>query len=225
MSSAIDVMVGSALTASSFDSTSAGCSGGRCKVTAVANDGSGQSSNDGTFWQSASDPTCANQWVQALFTRPATIQNFSIEYDNLGPFFDAQNKYFQLLLNPTSSNPIDASPFINCANSNVNNSGETSVMTSCTINPPQANVEGVKYTWGLSLHNETCQMNVDEIVMFGVPGSTDVSSGSSISGGAIAGIVIASLVLATGGVLYAIRQRNLKIRERTGRLFEFSTTD
>ncbi|KAJ3062771.1 hypothetical protein HDU98_001381, partial [Podochytrium sp. JEL0797] len=50
---ALDIMVGSALTASSYDSTSPECVGGKCKVGQVSNDGAGFETADKTFWQSA----------------------------------------------------------------------------------------------------------------------------------------------------------------------------
>ncbi|KAJ3073448.1 hypothetical protein HDU98_001498 [Podochytrium sp. JEL0797] len=215
----IDLFVGSTLTASSYDNGSMNpeCVGGRCKVGQISNDGAGQVTDDTTFWQSAADPSCANQWIQSVFTQTSTVQNVTVEYDSLGPFFDDNNQNFQLVLNPTSSNPIDATSFLSCSTAAMANSGKSSRVTDCVMNPPQTNVDSVKLTWGLKKFNGTCQMNVDEIIMFGLPGATNTSS--LLSSGAIAAISIASVVVVALGVLFGLRQRNLRLknRERTGR--------
>ncbi|KAI8619129.1 hypothetical protein BC830DRAFT_824484 [Chytriomyces sp. MP71] len=240
----VDVFVGSSLTASSYDSTSSGCAGGRCKVNQVSNDGSGQTSDDETFWQSSPDATCSDQWIQSQFASPVSLLNLTIEYDSLGWIFGAQNSYFQILLNPGTPQQSDATLITTCTSTNVTNTGTTNRLDTCTFNTPPTNVGGMRITWGLSKYNGTCQMNVDEIIAFGTPSSTTTtptpagnsgnggsggspappttnpvdSSNNALSGGAIAAIVVAVIVVVGAAVLYGVRHKNLKRRERSGRM-------
>ncbi|KAI9348523.1 hypothetical protein BDR26DRAFT_853401 [Obelidium mucronatum] len=141
------------LSAASFDNSSAECKGGKCKVFAIANDGVGQSADDRTFYQSASDSSCANQWVQADFEVPATmIENFTIQYDTFGWTFQGSKNYFQVLLNPNSSSPIDFSSSTSCVISNVTNTNIVSRLDTCTFSKqPTTAVNGVRFTWGLEM--------------------------------------------------------------------------
>ncbi|KAJ3018831.1 UNVERIFIED_CONTAM: hypothetical protein HDU68_010969 [Siphonaria sp. JEL0065] len=215
MAAVTNLISESNLTSSSYDSTSTECNGGRCKVNQIANDNAGHTDEDRTFWQSAADPSCSNQWIQSIFEETSTVNNFTIEYDSFGAVFNAQNPYFQVLLNPTSSSPIDVSSAVTCKTETVANSGAASRVDDCVFKTPQTNVDGVKFTWGLTKYNGTCQMNVDEIIMFGTPGAT---KSSGLSAGAIAGITIGVVAVVVFGVFYGIRQQNIKRRERTGRV-------
>ncbi|KAI8617395.1 hypothetical protein BC830DRAFT_1113634 [Chytriomyces sp. MP71] len=237
----VDIFVGSTLTASSYDSTSLGCGGGRCKVNQVSNDGSGATSEDRTFWQSSPDATCSDQWIQSQFASPVSLLNLTIEYDSLGWSFGAQNSHFQVLLNPGTPQQSDATSITACTSANVTNTGTTNRLDTCTFDKPPTNVGGMRITWGLSKYNGTCQMNVDEIIAFGIPSSaTDTpstggksgnsgspappssnpvdSASNGLSGGAIAGIIVAAIVVLGAAVLYGMRYKNLKRRERAGRL-------
>ncbi|KAJ3024826.1 UNVERIFIED_CONTAM: hypothetical protein HDU68_007746 [Siphonaria sp. JEL0065] len=161
-----DIMIGARITASSYDNTSDACKGDKCKPDNVGNDGVAREGDDTTFWQSAPDPSCANQWVQAEFAKPYTIQNFTIEYASLGNKFSTTNKFFQVVLNPLS--PTEKENVIGittCITTNMTDTDGLERFDTCQMQYPRAGVSSIRFTWGLNkAAGETfCQMNVDEV--------------------------------------------------------------
>ncbi|KAJ3062315.1 hypothetical protein HDU99_005256, partial [Rhizoclosmatium hyalinum] len=152
-------------------------------------------------------PSCANQWIQAQFTEQSTVSYFQIQYDNhpafkgflatiwlhiLTPTLD-----FQVTLNPLTTIPIDAKSISSCTSANVTNTDITSLLTTCILHKPVDSVSGVKVTWQLLPTNGTCQLNVDEIIVMGFPGTptTEPNGTLSLSTGAVIGITLGSVLV------------------------------
>ncbi|KAI8614448.1 hypothetical protein BC830DRAFT_1127338 [Chytriomyces sp. MP71] len=234
-----DIMAFAALTASSNDTFSVSCKNGQCDVPNVANDvpeSTATTQRSWLDWHYHSKLITISHFrrIQANWNNTYTIQRFTIEYASFGWTFATKNTYRQFLINPDTKEQ-DVSSQVHCESTNVTDSSGPSRFEACTIASPY-DVTSFKLTWGLNKAPgaTVCQMNIEEIVLYGAQTSASggVGSGTSsgaadigvssggLSAGAIVGITLAVFVAAVGAVLLVTRQRNLVKRRRTRRLGE-----
>ncbi|KAI9343638.1 hypothetical protein BDR26DRAFT_858450 [Obelidium mucronatum] len=179
------------LTVSSTDTTSPECLNNKCSVQQIANDGSGKEGFDETFWQSASDVRCRfNQWIKAKFVQPRSIYSFSIQYGSLietstlaqdGAHIAAAPQFTFLLIKSDNST-VDATSSLSCLKKTIpasTKSKNETVMDTCTlawsnevVGNVAGNAAGVQWVW-TNLHNNPCQMNINELILTGGPASTN----------------------------------------------------
>ncbi|KAI8828934.1 hypothetical protein BJ741DRAFT_624499 [Chytriomyces cf. hyalinus JEL632] len=220
-------------TASSTDTLSAQCLNDNCTAARVIDTSSAE------YWQSAADPKCSDQWIQASIDADHLVSNLTITYGSMPP--PAGNPV-QILLNPESMSPSNVTtPKSVCEiKTTAPHLLETCILGEATP------AHSIRLTWQLSngtAHNGECQMNVNDLTINGEPVSqkpnntsvpalppannpidpTQLSdnpedptpqSVNGISAAAIVGITVTLLCIAVGAILYVIRQKNLKKRQR-----------
>ncbi|TPX76888.1 hypothetical protein CcCBS67573_g01850 [Chytriomyces confervae] len=255
-----NAMDGALLSASSTDVTSAACQNLQCGAESIQR-GSIVGSNK--FWQSEEGicftsscihgpinllllaqtlraPDSGSNRVQILWPERYLIHKFLIGYASLGQTFNQGDAYFQVLLNPFSTHPSDATARTLCTSQNYANAQMTRI-DSCVVAAESEAVYGIRFTWGLSPTNPgmngSCQMNVQEIIIqaekaFEPPSppppvlkespavvSESVEGQGTVSAGGIVGLVLLSAVVLFLVTIFSIRQYNLRKRRRLGRLF------
>ncbi|ORY45935.1 hypothetical protein BCR33DRAFT_715960 [Rhizoclosmatium globosum] len=206
--------------------------------------------NHPLLWQSALDPTCANQWIYADWSNlgPFSMISFAILYGPLGFIFDGSKITHNVTLtNPTSGN-IDASGMIACTLSSVNNSREMVRYDICSFQnfngPPTVfdGMTGANFSFELAMHANAsaCQMNIYEVLhewsfhepiagagssgtLTGNPAPSGNTSSSDLSAGAIAGIAIVSIIGLAVLSLFLIRQKNIQKRKRARRYLDLDS--
>ncbi|KAI8607978.1 hypothetical protein BC830DRAFT_1157267 [Chytriomyces sp. MP71] len=211
----LDIVAGANITASSFDDSSAVCRGGVCRPIQVSTNS--DLSDDGSFWQSEFDPSCAAQWIQLDWRQNYTIQNISIEYGSLGFIFSGRRSQLQVVLNPDTSSPMEVSDSVSCTSRNVTNLGHNTRLDTCSIVQPQNNVTGIRIKWNLdpffnpNSSRRGCQMNVDEIQINSLPFNdtglaTVKDAGRPFAGidTGLIGLIVIAIVLGTISLCYLL---------------------
>ncbi|KAJ3028466.1 UNVERIFIED_CONTAM: hypothetical protein HDU68_001613 [Siphonaria sp. JEL0065] len=204
MSSVINLIPHATLQASTFDNTGP-CFDQRCNPSKLAIDGSM------VYWQSVADKDCSNQWLYADWSQFGAfdISDFAIDYGTLGHTFDGTlislrfssiSTHLGELLSENSSTSYSVLDYTSCQ-STADNSvakqffGEGRVdrcfWKDGTPAGALTNITGALFTWSLSIPKEfpdaICQMNVNEVDVFGVASSGVSGKALSTANGAVSG--------------------------------------
>ncbi|KAJ3298255.1 hypothetical protein HDU79_011542 [Rhizoclosmatium sp. JEL0117] len=174
---------------SSSESHAGNCASNRCSIDNIKQNASLDLTNHPLLWQSALDPTCANQWIYADWSNlgPFSMISFAILYGPLGFIFDGSKITHNVTLtNPTSGN-VDASGMIACTLSSVNNSREMVRYDICSFQnfngPPTVfdGMTGANFSFELAMHANasSCQMNIYEIDLYGLKNTGNAANGPS----------------------------------------------
>ncbi|KAI8607979.1 hypothetical protein BC830DRAFT_1157275 [Chytriomyces sp. MP71] len=214
----LDLIPISNLSASSWDTSSPACPADRCGPQQVSSFTRSLPGN-ASFWQSALDATCPDQWIQATFPTEHIVQNFSIRYGSLGRPAPAKSQNasipFTLFMNPDTLASFPATQLARCT--------LVGRLDACSLQYPTV-THGARFAWTFD-RGPVCQVTVEEVIVLGVPsfrttGGTDtrsqevsVSDGSGVTKGTIAGIAVGSLAVLLVVAALVVRRRNLAMRK------------
>ncbi|KAJ3391012.1 hypothetical protein HDU80_011135 [Chytriomyces hyalinus] len=215
----VNLVEGSNVTASSFDSIGPKCRGGVCRPVQISTAG-GNVYDDNSFWQSMFDPGCSNQWIQSAWKSNSSIQEILIAYGTLEAKSNATASLAQILLNPNTANAIDITGRIHCAAMNISNVGMLARLDTCRMDTPVDGINSIRFTWNLTDLRTVnasvfrgCQMNVNEIVINSVNHTStetqseeakDLATPFAGMNTQIIGAIVVAIVLCTIGICYAV---------------------
>ncbi|KAJ3352030.1 hypothetical protein HDU83_008424 [Entophlyctis luteolus] len=151
-----------------------------------------------------------------------SVSSFSILYGPLGYTFDGQRLlHVVTLINPITQTTLEASKlgFIECTSAPVNDSLSTIRYDTCSFQQSLAPLGtfdswgGVNFTWELSIdyrHQQDqqyqCQMNVNEITLYGnqTSAATSGSASSKLGVGGVVAITLCALVTVSASWLNGV---------------------
>ncbi|KAJ3103148.1 hypothetical protein HDU97_010356 [Phlyctochytrium planicorne] len=211
-------------TASSTDTTG-DCQGNQCVPGQAVIDGpSADKDGDLTWWQSELDPSCKKEWLNLDWSKegPKALKEFRIIYGPLGDKLNGAKPEitydtvdgFEATAPP--KNPLSVTPdeFIT---GTFDDTKQKVRQDKYTLKSAIPNVVSLRFTWAPPKNGTGCQINIEEVIVNVDPNPSPQTS--SVNTGLVAGIVVpVVLIIGALGVLFAIRRRNLKRRQQTGRV-------
>ncbi|KAJ3071510.1 hypothetical protein HDU98_005219 [Podochytrium sp. JEL0797] len=224
-----DIALLATMTASSTDTTGV-CAPNNCSPQNTVD--RNQTTNDVTMWQSSLDSSCGNVWLKADWSAsgPYSVSGFMIEYA-----MPHTAVLSALQLTSTAAGLLQSLEVYSCSMKFVNNQNTTGRVDTCLFDPTQNgglvwDTVSAKFIFSFSGANPAgCQVAIDEIqVLGGTPGNVGSSIGtpasssspSGMSVGGFVGIIFAILFVAGLVGLWAMRQRNLRLRKLVTKMFE-----
>ncbi|ORY45933.1 hypothetical protein BCR33DRAFT_784058 [Rhizoclosmatium globosum] len=201
----IELISTAKLSATSTNPNGSDCYGGSCDINQVKQIAANDQNNHLTNWQSALDPSCADQSVSAdWYSAQATKLSAATQSSTVSKEVKHRPPNPETRLTPTTilrsikSKPVKGGP-------------KQVVYTQKTATAIYPATDYVH------LHPLTMEAFKWNGISLQVHGNTTPGSDKGLSVGAIIGIVIAALLVGAIGAICVVRQRNLAKRERTRR--------
>ncbi|KAJ3298257.1 hypothetical protein HDU79_011544 [Rhizoclosmatium sp. JEL0117] len=213
----IELISTAKLSATSTNPNGSDCYGGSCDINQVKQIAANDQNNHLTNWQSALDPSCADQSVSADWYSASGYQTIS-SYSVLNGVKGVKGGPKQVVLH-TKDGDRDITSYRLCTSASVNDGGVQVEWDICALSSTAPSgiydyATGITFTFTPPKWDKGCQMGLYELQ---VHGNTTPGSDKGLSVGAIIGIVIAALLVGAIGAICVVRQRNLAKRERTRR--------
>ncbi|KAJ3242532.1 hypothetical protein HDU78_001345 [Chytriomyces hyalinus] len=228
-----DVIPLSALfTASSTDNTSAACKLDKCAPWLVA-DRAVLATPEDSFWQSELVACTTQPWIKADWSNSGAyhLSSFQIEYGK----DSADASFTGLQLASTAAGLVQTAQAYLCNITTSPTDSDTSKIERCVFDPSQNggmvwDAVSARFTFTFNGKKDGgCQLSVDEIQIRGIasssnsianaPNSVNPKGGLVLSAGTITGIVIVGLLFIAGLVVWASRQKNLRMRRLAQKVF------